>query len=113
MYCLRYLCSVSYTHLDVYKRQPIPWMMTGELFSADIKGVASGIAVALNWSSTFIVTKTFQPLVVSLGSAVTFWIFSGICCAGTLFVALIVPETKGKSLEEIQRMLGGKTNRPL
>lgn len=90
---------------------PIPWMMAGELFSAEIKGVATGIAVGLNWFLTFLVTKSFQPLVTMLGSAVTFWIFTGICCVGTVFVALIVPETKGKSLEEIQKMLGGNKNR--
>lgn len=92
---------------------PIPWMMTGELFSSQIKGVASGIAVGLNWFLTFVVTKSFQPLVNDIGSAGTFWIFSGICCAGTIFVALIVPETKGKSLEEIQKMLGGNRNQPV
>lgn len=92
---------------------PIPWMMTGELFSSEIKGVATGIAVGLNWCLTFVVTKSFQPLVSSLGSAVTFWIFSAVCCAGTVFVALIVPETKGKSLDEIQKMLGGNKNHPV
>lgn len=92
---------------------PIPWMMTGELFSSEIKGVATGIAVALNWLLTFVVTKSFQSLVTGLGSAGTFWIFSGICFAGTVFVALIVPETKGKSLEEIQKMLGGNKNQPV
>lgn len=44
----------------------------------------------------------------SIGNGPTFWVFSGFCVVGTAFVFLFVPETKGKSLNEIQRMLGGE-----
>uniref|UniRef100_A0A8D8S3C8 Facilitated trehalose transporter Tret1 n=1 Tax=Cacopsylla melanoneura TaxID=428564 RepID=A0A8D8S3C8_9HEMI len=86
---------------------PIPWMMVGELFSPDVKGSATGIAVGLNWSSAFIVTLSFSFLIKAFGSAVTFWIFAGICLIGTMFTFAIVPETKGKSLPQIQRELAG------
>jgi len=44
-----------------------------------------------------------------MGDGETFWLFSGLSILGTIFVFFIVPETKGKSLSEIQKMLGGET----
>jgi len=87
---------------------PIPWMMTGELFASDVKGSATGIAVGLNWFLAFVVTKTFGPLKAAIGSGPTFGIFGVICAVGVAFVLLLVPETKGRSLEEIQQLLGGE-----
>lgn len=89
---------------------PIPWMMMGELFSAEVKGIASSIAVMFNWTLVFIVTKCFGLMNEQLGSDVTFWIFAGCMAIGTLFVALKVPETKGKSNAEIQSILSGSRN---
>ena len=90
---------------------PVPWLMMGELFSSDIKGVAGSIAGTTNWVLAFIVTKTFVDLRIALGSGETFWLFSGITLVGVLFVFVFVPETKGKSLNEIQDILAGKSNR--
>lgn len=87
---------------------PIPWLMTGELFSGEIKGFASSLAVTLNWTSTFILTKTFQSFLTTIGADWTFWVLALICSVGTVFVFLFVIETKGKSLEEIQCELAGK-----
>lgn len=86
---------------------PIPWMMMGELFASDVKGIASSIAVMFNWTLVFIVTKTFGLMNEGLGGDVTFWIFAACMVAGTLFVAIFVPETKGKSNAEIQALLNG------
>ncbi|PSN47391.1 Facilitated trehalose transporter Tret1 [Blattella germanica] len=90
---------------------PIPWMMTGELFAANIKGTASSIAVCTNWTLVFIVTFSFEKLLNALGTNVTFWIFAVICGLASAFVFILVPETKGKSLSEIQQMLSGKSPR--
>uniref|UniRef100_A0A1B6E0I4 Major facilitator superfamily (MFS) profile domain-containing protein n=1 Tax=Clastoptera arizonana TaxID=38151 RepID=A0A1B6E0I4_9HEMI len=87
---------------------PIPWLMVGELFTSEIKGIATGIAVGMNWTSVFIVTKTFQALINNFGNNVTFWCFGLICAVGAVFIFFIIPETKGKSLEEIQMELSGK-----
>lgn len=86
---------------------PLPWVLMGELFSNSIKGFASGLAVALNWISVFVVTKTFQNLVSTLTIAGAFYLFAVITALGFLFVLFVVKETKGKSFGEIQRMLGG------
>ena len=90
---------------------PVPWLMMGELFSSDIKGVAGSIAGTSNWVLAFIVTKTFVNLRTAMGSGETFWLFSGITLVGVVFVYVFVPETKGKSLNEIQDILAGKPNR--
>lgn len=84
---------------------PIPWMMMGELFATDIKGLCGSLAGTFNWLLAFIVTKTFVNLKGSLGNGETFWLFSALSIVGTVFVFFVVPETKGKSLLEIQQML--------
>jgi len=89
---------------------PIPWMMLGELFPSNVVGIASAVSAAFNWILAFAVTKSFQNLLDVLGSRVTFWLFAVMCIAGTIFTAVLVPETKGKALEEIQLQLSGKTN---
>jgi SP family facilitated glucose transporter-like MFS transporter 8 len=89
---------------------PLPWMMMGELFAPSVKGVASSIAVCTNWTLVFIVTFTFGKLIDWLGEHWTFWLFAVICCIGTAFVFFVVPETKGKTLTEIQRILNGESS---
>lgn len=80
----------------------------GELFSNDIKGVAGSAAGALNWGVAFFVTSTFNWMNHTFGQGETFWIFSLFCILGGVFVYIFVPETKGKSLADIQRMLAGE-----
>lgn len=87
---------------------PVPWMLMGELFSAETKAVASGVAVMINWFLVFLVTKTFPSMNDSLGADVTFWIFAAIMAGATAFTQFFVLETKGKSFQEIQDELRGR-----
>ncbi|XP_035790881.1 facilitated trehalose transporter Tret1-2 homolog isoform X1 [Anopheles albimanus] len=87
---------------------PVPWLMIGELFANNVKAFASPIAGVANWLLAFLVTKVFTNLTDAMGEAGVFWLFSGISLVGTVFVYVLVPETKGKSLVEIQRVLGGE-----
>ncbi|XP_076288857.1 facilitated trehalose transporter Tret1-2 homolog [Lasioglossum baleicum] len=84
---------------------PLPWMMMGEIFAPEVKGVAASSAGLLNWLMAFLVTKFYTDLKVALGTGGTFWLFSGISAIGIFFVYILVPETKGKSLESILRDL--------
>ncbi|KAH8372199.1 hypothetical protein KR093_010563 [Drosophila rubida] len=86
---------------------PVPWLMMGELFATDIKGFAGSIAGTTNWVLAFVITKTFKNLNEGLGSGGTFWLFAGLTVVGVIFVFFLVPETKGKSLNEIQQELAG------
>ncbi|XP_026325068.1 facilitated trehalose transporter Tret1 isoform X2 [Hyposmocoma kahamanoa] len=87
---------------------PIPWMMAGELCLIDIKAFVASTAGTLNWLLSFTVTSTFNSLNDAIGSGQVFWIFAGIMLLGFVFIFLIVPETKGKSVDEIQVMLGAE-----
>lgn len=58
--------------------------------------------------TAFVITKVFTNLTSLLGQGQTFWLFSGLSILGTVFVFFIVPETKGKSLNDIQIMLAGE-----
>jgi len=90
---------------------PIPWLMMSELFSPEVKSVASSAATTTNWTLAFIVTKFFQDMVSGVGEAGAFWIFGGCLAVIFIFCLLFVPETKGKSLEEIQLLFRSPDNR--
>lgn len=85
---------------------PIPWAVMPELLPANIKGTASSIAGVVNWICAFLVTKFFSDFVSQFGSDITFWIFAIISLIGTAFSYWGLPETKGKSFEQIQKELG-------
>lgn len=89
---------------------PIPWMMVGELFAPQIKGFASSLSCVLNWLLAFLVTRFYSDLKDAFSTQATFWIFAVISAIGTVFVFFIVPETKGKTLDEVQRVLGGSSS---
>jgi SP family facilitated glucose transporter-like MFS transporter 8 len=80
---------------------PLPIAMMGEMFPANIKGLALSIGSMLISLYFFIVTKLYQVAVDGLGSYITFWFFAGVSAMGIAFVFFLVPETKGKSLENI------------
>nr|XP_022905404.1 facilitated trehalose transporter Tret1-like [Onthophagus taurus] len=84
---------------------PIPWIIPAELFQADIKGVATSIAGSLNWGLAFLITKFFLDVKDVVGEDVLFYFFGVMCFTGVAFVCFKLPETKGKTPEEIQREL--------
>lgn len=86
---------------------PIPWMLMAEIFPSKIRSTACSVACLFNWICTFIVTKLFPILKSEWGPGVTFWCFTLCSGLGILFVYFFVPETKGKTLIEVQLLLGG------
>jgi len=84
---------------------PITWVLISEIFPNRIRGAAISVAVSALWVACFGLTFMFPILKGSVGMAKTFWIYSAICFAGLAFVWWRVPETKGKSLEQIEREL--------
>jgi len=88
---------------------PIPWMFISEVMPRQISGYASSICCCFNWICVFLVTRFFSDVSALIGSYGSFWLFTVISGIGTAFVYFIVPETKGKTLEEVQIMLGGST----
>lgn len=90
---------------------PIPWLMMGEILPANVRGSAASLTTAFNWTCTFLVTKTFKDIIFCLGNHGAFWMFGGICFLGFFFVLFFVPETRGKSLEDIERKFAGMAPR--
>jgi sugar porter (SP) family MFS transporter len=84
---------------------PVTWVVISEIFPNRIRGAAMSVAVSALWIACFLLTYTFPLLNAKLGSAGSFWLYAGICVAGFVFIKLELPETKGKSLEQIEREL--------
>jgi sugar porter (SP) family MFS transporter len=81
---------------------PNGWLLNSEIYSLNIRGRAMGLATCANWGTNFIITFTFLPLISLIGKSVTFWLYGIIGLFGLWFIAKKIPETKGKSLEEIE-----------
>lgn len=90
---------------------PIPWMISSEVCPREIKTVTSASAGTFNWFLAFLVTLFFPDIKEAVGGDSTFFAFMVICVIGAVYVFFIVPETKGKSLEQIQRELGSNSPR--
>ncbi|GFQ07975.1 sugar transporter erd6-like 16 [Phtheirospermum japonicum] len=79
----------------------VPWVIMSEIFPIHVKGVAGSLVVLMNWLGAWAISYTFNFL-MSWSSTGTFMIYAGFCALTIVFVAKMVPETKGKTLEEIQ-----------
>jgi SP family xylose:H+ symportor-like MFS transporter len=83
---------------------PITWVLIAEIFPNRVRGLAVSIAVAALWASSFALTYSFPFLNRALGTGGTFSAYAAICLFGAVFVYRFVPETKGRSLEEIEEL---------
>jgi hypothetical protein len=91
---------------------PLPWLVAGEVMPAKFKGPGSSIVAFTNWITSFIVTKVFIDMQRSLTNAGTFWVFGSLCFVGILFGIFILPETKGKTPEQIQALFATDVSEP-
>ena len=85
---------------------PITWVVLSEIFPNRIRGAAMAIATFALWVSCFILTFTFPILNSLLGSSGIFWLYGFICLVAFIFIKARLPETKNKSLEEIEKEFG-------
>ncbi len=82
---------------------PITWVVLSEIFPNSIRGTAMSVATTFLWIACFVLTYTFPILNKMLKAGGTLWLYALICIAGYLFILKRLPETKGKSLEEIEK----------
>jgi SP family arabinose:H+ symporter-like MFS transporter len=80
---------------------PIPWVLISEIFPGPIRGRAVAIGVGAIWAACLAVAQSFPVLNERLGPSVTFWIYASCSLISFFFVLTLVPETKGRRLEEI------------
>ena len=83
---------------------PIPWILCSEIFPTKIRGRAMSVATFTIWTACYLVAQTFPMLHdnPAIGPAKTFGVYAFCSLLGFLFVLMLVPETKGRSLEEIE-----------
>jgi sugar porter (SP) family MFS transporter len=84
---------------------PIFWLLIAEIYPLRVRGIAEGSAAGVNWAFNFLVSLTFLTLVELLGPSLTFWVYALLGIGSWLFSYYLVPETKGRTLEEIEHSL--------
>jgi sugar porter (SP) family MFS transporter len=87
---------------------PLLWVMLPEIFPLKVRGAGAGVSALSNWGANFVVSQAFLPLVALIGTTAVFWIFAGVCVVAAIFVYFLVPETRGRSLEQIEADLRRK-----
>lgn len=84
---------------------PLPWVMMSEIFPLKVRSLGMSVTSLANWGFNFLVVFSFPILVSSIGLGGVFAVYALVCAAGLIFTYLLVPETSGVSLEEIERHL--------
>ncbi|XP_028852252.1 solute carrier family 2, facilitated glucose transporter member 6 [Denticeps clupeoides] len=81
---------------------PITWLLMSEILPLGARGIASGFCVVVSWLTAFVLTHVFMHVVVAYGLFVPYLVFCVVCVVNIIFTAVFIPETKGRSLEEIE-----------
>lgn len=94
---------------------PVTWVILAEIFPTRIRGRAMAIATICLWAANLIITQTFPMLdknprlVAAFHHAFPFWLYAAFCVVAIVFVIVFVPETKGRTLEEIEKSWGAQS----
>ena len=83
---------------------PVVWTVINEIFPSRIRGRGVALATAVNWGSAWLVSQFFLTLVDAIGQSGTFWLFAAVAVVAFFWITRAVPETKGKTLEEIEAL---------
>ena len=81
---------------------PVFWLILSEIYPLRIRGRAMSVGTLANWSANLIVALSFLTLTRAMGKAATFWLYGLVSIGAWLFAFFLVPETKGKTLEQIE-----------
>ena len=81
---------------------PVFWLLISEIYPLNVRSKAMSVATVANWGANLIVAVTFLSIVKSLGRSGAFWLYAALTVASVLFTYFLVPETKGRSLEQVQ-----------
>ncbi len=103
-------CIITFTAAFAVSLGPIGWLFCSEVFPNRVRGRAMSVAAMSVWISCYIVAQTFPMLNdnPAIGPAKTFWIYGTVSLFAFVFSALFIPETKGRTLEEIERYWKGR-----
>jgi MFS family permease len=82
---------------------PVTWVALSEIFPSEARGASMAVATTALWAACFVLTYSFPLLNAAMGTGGTFWLYAAICAAGFVFIVQTLPETGGRSLEDIER----------
>jgi facilitated trehalose transporter len=102
------ICVTVYMLADPIGLGSVPFLYVAEFFPSEMRSLLSGITIGLANLELFIVVKTFPNLNAVMGSSGTFWLYAGCCFATIVFTLLTIPETKGRTLEDIEEYFSHK-----
>lgn len=97
------LLILAYVAAFAISLGPGAWLLISELFPTRVRGRAAGIATIALWTACLAVTFTFLSLVSWIGAAGAFWLYASLCAVAVVFIWRFTPETKGRTLEQIER----------
>jgi sugar porter (SP) family MFS transporter len=92
---------------------PVFWLMNSEIYPLKVRSKAAGVGTMANWTSNFAISLTFLPLINLLGRSGAFWAFAVVGAFTIWFCWRLVPETKGKELEQIEAIFKERAGEPV
>ncbi len=102
------VCLIVYIASFAVGLGPVFWLVISEIFPLSVRSPAMSLSTVGNWSSNFLVSSFFLTLVGAISREGTFWLYGGLGVLSLIFFLVRVPETKGRSLEQIERELGAQ-----
>ncbi len=104
------VCIIPYMLADPIGLGSVPFLYVAEFFPSEMRSVLSGITVGVSNLLLFIVVKTFPNLTHMMGDSGTFWLYAACCFATIMYTLMFIPETKGRTLEDIEQYFSHKEN---
>jgi SP family galactose:H+ symporter-like MFS transporter len=99
---LTLIALVIYIFAFAISMGPVFWLMSAEIFPTRVRAVGASVCSFANWTANFVVSLTFLSLVSAFGQSLTFWLYAVLGILAFVFCLKLVPETKGRSLEQIE-----------
>ena len=109
---LALVCLIVYIASFAVGLGPVFWLMISEIFPLRVRGPAMSISTVANWSANFLVSSFFLSLVAAITSQGTFWLYAAFGVLALIYFIFRVPETKDRTLEQIERELSSEGSEP-
>jgi sugar porter (SP) family MFS transporter len=97
------LSIVCYIMFIAISLAPLGWLLISEIFPLNVRGIGMSIGSLAHWGFNAVIAFTFLKLINGIGIAATFWLYAGVCLVGLFWGYFYIPETKGRSLEDIEK----------
>jgi MFS family permease len=105
---LALVCLITYIASFAIGLGPVFWLMISEIFPLKVRSPAMGLSTVGNWTANFLVSSFFLSLTAAITREGTFWLYAGFGVAALIYFVFRVPETKNRTLEQIEQELGAE-----